>query len=59
MIKTTDRGLIQVEGTHTSDESVFAGGDNTTGAATVILACGAGVRAAKEIDEYLGGKNEK
>ena len=35
------------------------GGDNTTGAATVILACGAGVRAAKEIDEYLGGKNEK
>lgn len=59
MVKTTDRGLIEVNGSHTSDEKVFAGGDNTTGAATVILACGAGVKAAKEIDEYLGGKNEK
>ena len=58
-IKISERGLIEVDGTRTSDECIFAGGDNTTGAATVILACGAGVNAAKEIDEYLGGKNEK
>ena len=58
-IKVGNRGLIEVDGTHTSDKCIFAGGDNTTGAATVILACGAGVNAAKEIDEYLGGKNEK
>lgn len=58
-IKTTEHGLIEVDGTRTSDDKVFAGGDNTTGAATVILACGAGVKAAREIDEYLGGNNEK
>jgi glutamate synthase (NADPH) small chain len=32
---------------------VFAGGDIVTGSATVILAMGAGRRAAKGIDEYL------
>jgi glutamate synthase (NADPH/NADH) small chain len=32
---------------------VFAGGDIVTGGATVILAMGAGRRAAKGIDEYL------
>ncbi|MDO4219005.1 MAG: NADPH-dependent glutamate synthase [Synergistaceae bacterium] len=38
---------------------VFAGGDIVTGAATVILAMGAGKLAAKEIDEFLNNKNKK
>jgi len=40
----------------TSREGVFAGGDIVTGAATVILAMGAGRKAAKAIDEYLQTK---
>ena len=40
----------------TSREGVFAGGDASTGAATVILAMGAGKTAAKSIDEFLMGK---
>lgn len=40
----------------TSKPGVFAGGDAVTGAATVILAMGAGKAAAKGIDEYLSGK---
>ncbi|MBE5963575.1 MAG: NADPH-dependent glutamate synthase [Lachnospira sp.] len=40
----------------TSKEGVFAGGDAVTGAATVILAMGAGKAAAKGIDEYLKEK---
>ena len=40
----------------TSKEGVFAGGDAVTGAATVILAMGAGRAAAKGIDEYLTKK---
>lgn len=40
----------------TSREGVFAGGDAVTGAATVILAMGAGKKAAKGIDEYLRNK---
>ncbi|MCR5650593.1 MAG: NADPH-dependent glutamate synthase [Lachnospiraceae bacterium] len=40
----------------TSREGVFAGGDAVTGAATVILAMGAGKNAAKSIDEYLMSK---
>ncbi len=40
----------------TSREGVFAGGDASTGAATVILAMGAGKTAAKSIDEYLKNK---
>ena len=40
----------------TSREGVFAGGDAVTGAATVILAMGAGRAAAKGIDEYLSAK---
>ena len=40
----------------TSKEGVYAGGDAVTGAATVILAMGAGKAAAKGIDEYLSGK---
>ncbi len=41
----------------TSREGVFAGGDAVTGAATVILAMGAGKNAAKGIDEYLSKKD--
>lgn len=41
------------ENGRTSLEGVFAGGDAVTGAATVILAMGAGKRAAKAIDEYI------
>ena len=37
-------------------EGVFAGGDAVTGAATVILAMGAGKAAAKGIDEFLSAK---
>ncbi len=40
----------------TSREGVFAGGDTVTGAATVILAMGAGKAAAKGIDHYLKSK---
>lgn len=40
----------------TTKEGVYAGGDAVTGAATVILAMGAGKAAAKGIDEYLGNK---
>ncbi|HVN95879.1 MAG TPA: bifunctional dihydroorotate dehydrogenase B NAD binding subunit/NADPH-dependent glutamate synthase [Syntrophorhabdaceae bacterium] len=42
----------------TSREGVFAGGDIVTGAATVILAMGAGRAAAKAIDEYLAAKTK-
>ena len=51
-IKTKDN-LIIVDGTKTSEESIFAGGDAVTGAATVILAMEAGKKAAHEIIEYL------
>ena len=37
----------------TTKKGVFAGGDIVTGGATVILAMGAGRRAARSIDEYL------
>ena len=40
----------------TSREGVYAGGDAVTGAATVILAMGAGKSAAQAIDEYLLNK---
>ena len=40
----------------TTKEGVYAGGDAVTGAATVILAMGAGKKAAKAIDEYLQSK---
>jgi glutamate synthase (NADPH/NADH) small chain len=42
----------------TSRPGVFAGGDITTGAATVILAMGAGRRAATAIDEYVRAKSD-
>ena len=43
----------------TIKEGVYAGGDAVTGAATVILAMGAGKKAAKAIDEYLQEKITK
>ncbi|MCX4312717.1 MAG: NADPH-dependent glutamate synthase [Clostridia bacterium] len=47
-------GIIVEDGTgKTSRKGVFAGGDAVTGAATVILAMGAGKSAAKAIDEYI------
>jgi glutamate synthase (NADPH/NADH) small chain len=41
----------------TSKPGVFAGGDIVTGAATVILAMGAGRKVAKAINEYLKWKH--
>jgi glutamate synthase (NADPH) small chain len=54
-LATDKRGYIQADGStqRTSRRGVFAGGDIVTGSATVILAMGAGRRAAKSIDEYL------
>jgi len=53
-------GIIIEESTGaTSKEGVYAGGDAVTGAATVILAMGAGKTAAKAIDEYLTKKTNK
>ena len=45
--------IIANEEGKTSKDGVYAGGDVVTGAATVILAMGAGKNAAKAIDEYL------
>ena|ERR1700756_2154365 len=54
-LKTNQRGYIAADGEsqRTSRKGVFAGGDIVTGAATVILAMGAGRRAAKSIHAYL------
>ena len=58
-LEANRRGCIVAaeENGQTSKEGVFAGGDAVSGAATVILAMGAGKAAAKGIDEYLSGKN--
>ena len=65
LISSTTKGLeinrrqciVATEDTGaTSKEGVYAGGDAVTGAATVILAMGAGKAAAKGIHEYLSGK---
>ncbi len=48
--------VVDEETMKTSREGVYAGGDAVTGAATVILAMGAGKKAAKAIAEYLDGK---
>ena len=45
--------IVATEEGQTSLEGVFAGGDAVSGAATVILAMGAGKKAAQAIDEYL------
>ena len=50
-------GIIAEDGTgKTSREGVYAGGDAVTGAATVILAMGAGKQAASAIDRYIRTK---
>ena len=57
-LEATKHGcIVAVEETgKTTKEGVYAGGDAVTGAATVILAMGAGKGAAKAIDEYLSAK---
>ena len=56
-LDTNSRGcLITDTGMATTKEGVFAGGDAVTGAATVILAMGAGKTAAQSIHEYLESK---
>ena len=45
--------IVEEETMHTSKENVYAGGDVVTGAATVILAMGAGKKAAKAIHEKI------
>ncbi len=58
-LETNKRGCIVTDGDNglTSREGVYAGGDAVTGAATVILAMGAGKAAAKAIDEYIKSKD--
>lgn len=52
------QGIVITDEGQSSVEDVFAGGDAVTGAATVILAMGAGKQAAKGIDEYIKNKNK-
>ena len=67
LIKSTTEGLetnkkgciVADEAAATSREGVFAGGDAVTGAATVILAMGAGKTAAESIDKYIKSKKSK
>ena len=57
-LATKRRGEIEAdEDGLTSIEGVYAGGDAVTGAATVILAMGAGKKAAAAIDKYIQSKN--
>ena len=58
-LETNRHGCIVTNGEDglTSREGVYAGGDAVTGAATVILAMGAGKQAARAIDAYIRGKN--
>lgn len=57
-LETNRRGCIVTDGEdgRTTREGVFAGGDAVTGAATVILAMGAGKNAARAMDEYIRTK---
>lgn len=57
-LDTNSRGCIITNGDDglTTREGVYAGGDAVTGAATVILAMGAGKHAARAIDEYIKSK---
>ena len=65
LIKSTTKGLdVNSKGCIVADENgqtslcgVFAGGDAVTGAATVILAMGAGKKSAKAIHKYIQSKN--
>ncbi len=65
LIKSTTKGLevnshggiiVEEETGKTSRDGVYAGGDAVTGAATVILAMGAGKTAAKAIDDYISAR---
>ena len=65
LISSTTKGLdinkrrcivAEEETGKTSKDGVYAGGDAVTGAATVILAMGAGKAGARGIDEYLSNK---
>ena len=57
-LETNKKGCIAAdESGKTSIEGVYAGGDAVTGAATVILAMGAGKTAAQSIDAYIKSKN--
>ena len=58
-LKVNKRGNIVADDAtgRTSKEGVFAGGDIVTGAATVILAMGAGKKAAEAIDQYLRSRS--
>ena len=65
LIRTTTEGLeankrgclvVNEETLQTTREGIYAGGDAVTGAATVILAMGAGKQAAESIDAYLQNK---
>lgn len=56
-LETNRRGcFVADENGLTSREGIYAGGDAVTGAATVILAMGAGKTAAKAMDEYIRNK---
>ena len=48
--------IVNEQTNQTTKDGVYAGGDAVTGAATVILAMGAGKKAAASIDEYIRGK---
>ncbi len=54
--RTRRGGLVADESGATTRPGIFAGGDAVTGAATVILAMGAGRKAAQAIDEYIKSK---
>ncbi|MGN0593379.1 MAG: NADPH-dependent glutamate synthase [Ruminococcus sp.] len=65
LIRSTTKGLeanrwgclvVDEETMATTKDGVYAGGDAVTGAATVILAMGAGKKAAASIDAYIKGK---
>jgi len=65
LIRTTTPGIevnrhgclvVNEDTMQTSRDGIYAGGDAVTGAATVILAMGAGKKAAEAIDEYLKTK---
>ena len=65
LIRTTTAGLeankrgcliVNEDTMQTTKDGVYAGGDAVTGAATVILAMGAGKKAAASIDEYIKAK---
>ncbi len=56
-LEANERGCLVVnEENATTKQGVYAGGDAVTGAATVILAMGAGKKAAEQIDKYIRSK---